>query len=127
MGESAVLTEQDVEVVEEQVEFRVPEEAADRAPVTAPDGVAAENAAAAAVTDDVPVTGADTPADDAITVAPASILAQPDEDAAAEDTAAEETAAEETGVAAEAVEARKPALKPVQAGLRPGLRSGLSR
>ena len=118
MGESAVLTEQDVGVVEEQVEFRVPEEAADRAPVTAPDGVAAENAAAA---------GADTPADDAITIAPASILAQPDEDAAAEDTAAEETAAEETGVAAEAVEARKPALKPVQAGLRPGLRNGLSR
>ena len=122
MGESAVLTEQDVEVVEEQVEFRVPEEAADRAPVTAPDDVAAENAAAAAVADDVPSAGADTPADDAITVAPASILAQPEEDAAAEDTAAEDT-----GVAAEAVEARKPALKPVQAGLRPGLRSGLSR
>lgn len=113
MGESAVLTEQDVEVVEEELEFSVEDAPAESENVTASDGVAPVDAAPVAVAGDaVPVADADTPADDAITVVPASILAPPDEDAV---------------VAAKAEEAITPAVKPVQAGLRPGLRPGLSR
>ena len=119
MGESAVLTEQDVEVVEEELEFSVEDAPAESENVTASDGVAPVDAAPVAVAGDAaPVAGVngdvfapvapqdtgvevDRPVDDAT----ASIPVQP----------------------AEGEEAITPAVKPVQAGLRPGLRTGLSR
>ena len=119
MGESAVLTEQDVEVVEEELEFSVEDAPAESENVTASDGVAPVDAAPVAVAGDAaPVAGVN--GDVLAPVAP--------QDAGVEvDRAMDDTTASIPVQPAEAEEAITPAVKPVQAGLRPGLRTGLSR
>lgn len=127
MGESTVFTEQETDVIQEQPTSRdvVFTEAVAMADAAAADAVVTD----ALVTDAVVVTDLDADREEALTVevgagangvaGPASSAAEA-VDARVVGTAADDAVAPEDGPA-------QPAAKPLQAGVRPGLRAGLPR